>query len=137
MSRNPWDTSVYSRCRGEVLLTHEAMRNQSSHHRPCRLVTFAYIRSPRNPPEKKVNHQVTPTINGPLSGMPIVAASQLAHPTVSPCRSYRHMLHGSLKDLEKVQKAKTFGGRSRCVCGGRGTLILPIDGTARECRHGS
>lgn len=47
----------------------------SSHHSPCLRLNFAYILRKRKTPHRKVNHQVTPTMTGPLSGTPIIAES--------------------------------------------------------------
>lgn len=73
-------TSVRDYCLAASVLTHENMRIQSSHHKPCLLLSFAYMRNPRNPPQRNVNHHVIPTINGPLSGTPIAAVFRLAQP---------------------------------------------------------
>jgi hypothetical protein len=80
MNSITWGTSVRDHCQATLLLTHENMRIQSSHHKPCLRLSFAYMRNPKNPPQRNVNHHVIPTIKGPLSGIPIIAMRRLAQP---------------------------------------------------------
>lgn len=97
--RRTWTLSVHGRCMSALVLTHEEMRIQSSHHKPCRRLSFAYIRKPKNPPQRNVNHHVMPTMTGPLSGTLMIALSRLAQPcSLSVCDVNKHAPHRSIKD---------------------------------------
>lgn len=70
------------------LYTHDKMRMWSSHHRPCFLLTLAYILNPKKPPQKKVTNHATPTMTGPLSGTPILSKST----ALQECEDAAHVL---------------------------------------------
>lgn len=80
MRRSTCSISVHDHLGEKPLLTHDDIRIQSSHHKPCRRLNLAYIRNPKNPPQKNVSHHVTPTSNGPLSGASMTVTSRLTQP---------------------------------------------------------